>query len=297
MRVALVTCVKRPEPDPDEQLLLDACLSVGLDAAYAAWDDAGVNWGDYGLAVVRSSWNYYAHPNDFCGWINKASQATRLLNPPNLMLANIHKSYLLSLERRGVPIVPTRLVPAGSSIPIEDVLADTNWPEFVVKPAISASSYMTESFALSELRTASRLMQEILEERDALVQRFLPRVAKGGEVSLIHIDGELTHGVVKSPRFAGGFEQVSSAIEPTREQAEIAFRALREVSRPWLYARVDLMLADDATWVLSEMELIEPSLFFLQHPPALERMAAAIVRWTETPCCQTGHETRTTETS
>lgn len=43
------------------------------------------------------------------------------------------------------------------------------------------------------------------------------------------------------------------------------------------YARVDL-LYDGATPPLSELELIEPSLFLAQSPAALERFAAAIAR-------------------
>ena len=31
-------------------------------------------------------------------------------------------------------------------------------------------------------------------------------------------------------------------------------------------------------WVLSELEVIEPSLFFVQHPPALARFVDALTR-------------------
>lgn len=44
-----------------------------------------------------------------------------------------------------------------------------------------------------------------------------------------------------------------------------------------LYARVDVIRDGDGGLRLMELELIEPSLFLAQHPPALERLADAIV--------------------
>ncbi len=43
-----------------------------------------------------------------------------------------------------------------------------------------------------------------------------------------------------------------------------------------LYARVDLARDDEGRPLLMELELVEPSLFLLQHPPALERLVRAI---------------------
>ena len=43
-----------------------------------------------------------------------------------------------------------------------------------------------------------------------------------------------------------------------------------------LYARLDLIPADDGKPLISELELIEPSLFLVQHPPALERLVEGI---------------------
>jgi hypothetical protein len=45
-----------------------------------------------------------------------------------------------------------------------------------------------------------------------------------------------------------------------------------------LYARVDVAPGVDGEPVVMELELVEPSLFLLQYPPALERLVAGIVR-------------------
>ncbi len=55
-----------------------------------------------------------------------------------------------------------------------------------------------------------------------------------------------------------------------------ARRVMDTISEPFLYARVDLMKSSDGEWLLSELELIEPTLFLLQHPPALKKFVAAL---------------------
>jgi hypothetical protein len=50
------------------------------------------------------------------------------------------------------------------------------------------------------------------------------------------------------------------------------------LTEPVLYARVDLMEGEPGEWLLSELELAEPSLFFVQHPEALSRFVAALAK-------------------
>jgi hypothetical protein len=50
------------------------------------------------------------------------------------------------------------------------------------------------------------------------------------------------------------------------------------VGLPFLYGRVDLLSDEAGTLRVSELELIEPSLFLVQSPPALERLVRAIAR-------------------
>ena len=45
-----------------------------------------------------------------------------------------------------------------------------------------------------------------------------------------------------------------------------------------LYARVDLMRDDNEAWRLSELELVEPELWFRFCPPAADALAQAIQR-------------------
>lgn len=252
--------------------MLQAAADAGLRAELAAWDDPGVDWSGYDLAAVRSTWDYYADEGAFRAWIGRAARATRLWNPAELMLANIHKGYLAELAGRGVPIVPTRFLRPGERLaPAVDA-----WARFVVKPAVSAGSFMTRPFTAGELPEAEVFAAAILARGDAMVQPYVDAVADGGEVALVWVDGEFTHAVAKAPRFHADDERVTPAFPPTNDQLSVARRTLAAIPGPKLYARIDLMRLVDGTWALSEAELIEPSLFFLQHPPALERFMRAI---------------------
>jgi hypothetical protein len=63
-------------------------------------------------------------------------------------------------------------------------------------------------------------------------------------------------------------------VAPTRAVRDFGDAVLAAVSRPWLYARVDLVETDRGP-MLMELELIEPDLFLT--PTAAARLAAALL--------------------
>lgn len=273
--IALVSCRNPIDPDPDAEILLEACLGAGIETRYVPWEDPNVDWSQFEAAVLHSTWNYYETPDTFRWWAKSTARQTQLINPWEIVDWNVDKHYLLELEAKGVPVVPTRIV--RSCDEMQGVVQEEGWSRFVIKPTISASSFMAKAFHREEIDQAIEF-GGAFKGAPFMVQRFLPNVADSGEIALVHIDGELTHGVIKRPRFHGGEESVSGAVAPQPEQARVAAQAVAQIPGPWLYARVDLMLDDDGSWLLSELELIEPSLFFLQHPPALERFVTALAR-------------------
>lgn len=248
-----------------------------MDVEMAGWDDSKVDWTRYDVVVPRSTWNYYEHEPAFRAWITKVALTAKLWNPKSLILRTLDKRYLLELEARGIEIVPTRLVTAAEDLP--HLINSLGWDQFVLKPTVSAASYMTQKFDWSEIDEAVRFARTLLDGRLAIVQQYMSRVEQEGEVNIVHIDGARSHAIFKYPRYHGGVEDVADTVCPiTPEQASVADAVMDTVSEPWLYARVDLMEKEAGKWVLSELEVIEPSLFFVQHPPALTRFVAALAR-------------------
>ena len=277
MRVLLATCRDLPEPDPDDRLLLETLESRGISARYAAWDDPGERWEGADLIVLRSTWNYYRRPADFLDWAERAGRAAPLCNPLDVIFWNHDKRYLLELERLGVPIVPTVRLPRGEAGCLEEMVRTRGWEEAIVKPSISASSFRTARFGSSTWPAGEVHLSKLLALGDVLIQEYMPEVEQYGERALVWIDGIFTHAVRKSPRLMNEAEQVSEAVAFTPEEAEIGERALKAVeSGELLYARVDVVPDTNGKPRIMELELIEPSLFLLQSPAALDRFARAI---------------------
>lgn len=205
----------------------------------------------------------------------------RVANPWPIVRWNAHKGYLLALAERGISVVETTLVPRGDPRSLAAVLAPGALRDVVIKPAVSAGSFATIRSTPDDPAGAAHFRQ-LVEERDVLVQPYLPSVEGHGERAVVVIDGEVTHAVRKSPRFANGSEEVVS-VPLAPDEAVFAARVLtaaREITggARLLYARVDTARDASGEPVLMELELIEPSLFFGHAPHALDRFVAAVAR-------------------
>jgi len=278
MRVAIATCQQIPEPDFDEPLLLAALGGAGVEARVLAWDDDAAPFAEQDLVVLRSTWNYYRRVDDFVAWVAKTGKATRVLNPPKIVAWNAKKTYLAELSKRGVDIVPTEFVLHRAARSVGDILGERGWDDVVIKPVVSAGSFRTERFSRATVPAAQAFLDALVADRDAMVQRWMPSVETYGERSLVWIDGVFTHAIRKAPRFAGGAEHVSDEVAISDDERAFGERALAPLAGELLYARVDMVRDGEGTLRIMELELIEPSLFFQQSKPALERFVSALAR-------------------
>lgn len=274
MRIA--TCKPLPEPDPDEELLLHALRDRGVRARMAAWNDAREDWDARVPTLVRSTWDYIHHLEEFRAWIARASRAGPLWNPAHVLLGNLHKRYLLELAARGVPTVPTELVERGARTRLSALARARDWSDVVIKPAVGAGSFETHRFRFDAFPTGDGVLAGLSAERDMLVQPYLPSVESHGERALVWIAGEFTHAVRKTPRFSGHSEDVSHAMPISPAERAVGEQALAPLAKELLYARVDVAPGLDGKPQVMELELVEPSLFLVQHPPALERLARTV---------------------
>ncbi|HEV3227440.1 MAG TPA: hypothetical protein VGZ52_11420, partial [Acidimicrobiales bacterium] len=111
--VALVTSTRLPNGWTDDHLLAGALHELGLSVAFVCWDDPDARWAAAGAVVIRSTWDYHRRLRAFLDWADYVGTVTSLFNSAATIRWNSHKGYLLDLDRRGVPIVPTRVVRAG----------------------------------------------------------------------------------------------------------------------------------------------------------------------------------------
>ena len=207
MDLTLVTCLDMPQPDVDEQPLLDALAEAGIETRMAAWDDPEVDWNATMLTVIRSTWNYTADRDAFLAWARSTSSGkTTLRNSLGAIVPNTHKSYLASLERAEVPVVPTRWYMRGGKPGDADAMRALPWERVVAKPAIGAGSGGVRGFDLmsdDEVEAAAAHVTALQSTGDVLVQPQLASIADEGERNVVWIGGDFTHTVRKGQRLDG----------------------------------------------------------------------------------------------
>lgn len=244
------------------------------------WDDEAVDWAAFDVALVRTTWDYPGRRDAFVAWAAQAGSVTSLWNPAEVLRWNTHKSYLIELEERGAPVVPTAWLAAGDQVDLADLLAARGWPRAVVKPAVAAGATglrRVGAFGSSpgdEAVAAQAHLDDLLAGGDVMVQPYLDAVERDGEVSVVLVDGVVTHAVRKTPgpgEFRiqvqhGGRYQRLDLDGDGAEPAALARWILEASGHDLLYARVDLLRDDNGAWQLAELELAEPDLYLAQAP-------------------------------
>ena len=278
VELRIATCRPLPEPDPDEVLLLEALARAGVSARMAPWHDDGEWWDEPIPTLIRSTWDYIHDVDGFLAWADRAAEAAPFWNGVDLIAGNIHKRYLLDLAAAGIPVASTVLVERHAPGDLSAISAAQGWEDVIVKPAVGASSFATHRYGRDQLVDGQAHLEWLLERTDVLVQPYLRSVDGSGERALIWIDGEFTHAVRKTPRFGGEDEHVSEAIAIAPDELALGEHVLAPIAANLLYARVDVARDAAGAPLVMELELIEPSLYLLQHPPALDRLVGGIVR-------------------
>ncbi len=276
LKVFFTTRAAVPMIDPDDEPLRVALEERGVEVQPAVWTDPNVDWSAADLCLIRSTWDYHRHLQEFIAWAERVDAVTRLWNGLDLVRWNTDKHYLRDLEQAGVPAVTTVWLPRGEPADFSAILEEHGWDEVVIKPTVSADSFGTMRLDRATAREAQIRLDSLLRIDDIMLQPFLAPVVERGERSLIFIAEELTHALRRGDVF-GRMQRAQELIEPTPEEVALARRALAEVTRPYLYARVDLISPADEPPILMELELVEPSLFLPLAPQAAERLAERIM--------------------
>jgi glutathione synthase/RimK-type ligase-like ATP-grasp enzyme len=272
-RVAIVTC--EGADDPDNPTLFAALNEAEIEAALVNWDDASVDWSEFDLAVVRSTWDYPRRRDEFLAWTRAVPN---LLNPPEVIEYSSDKHYLADLESRGLRIIPSHYCNVGEEPEFFDV-------DFVVKPCVGAGARSVERYRSDEMARARQQVAALhAEGRDVLIQPYVNSVDTLGERGIIFVDGRYTHAMTKSallnvPATERDFEyrrEQMSLAEGEVEAIDYATEVLDALSySDLLYARVDLV-ATIRGWLVMELEMIEPSLFLTFNESAGDALAAGI---------------------
>jgi glutathione synthase/RimK-type ligase-like ATP-grasp enzyme len=284
--VALVTCREALGIDYDMPLLLEAVRATGRAVDEVCWDDESIDWSTYDHVVIRSTWDYHRRYNEFMQWVRAVSSVSTISNSVDVITWNTDKHYLAEVAEMGLPVVPTVFIEPGHDDWRDQVRELLSKGDVVVKPAISAGSNDTERHG--NFDAAQKHIAELLSaQRSVMLQPYMADVDVESETGLVFIDSKFSHAFAKGPLLAqaknmsGGLyaEEEIGGRQPTAEQLLIGERAAKWLTSRFgklLYARVDLLPTPQGP-VIIEIELTEPSLYLLLHPPAATQLAEAII--------------------
>lgn len=281
MTVALATSQELKNLHFDDQHLLKALTDAGVNAMPVVWSDPKVDWGQFDCCVIRSTWDYSGRVEEYLAWARMVSQIIPLHNLVEIIEWNCDKRYLQELAKKGIAVVPSRFYDAGHKPEWRPLLNQPGWHEVVVKPCVSASSYDTYRVNVVKFCELEGELDRLFATRPMMIQPYMTTVETQGEVSLFFIQGKFTHAIVKRPK-PGDFrvqEEYGGSIKgfkPPGPWRDLAREILDMTGKPLLYARVDLMVDDAGCALLSELELIEPSMYLRFGPECLTAFVSAI---------------------
>ena len=270
----------------DQVLLEDNILQTSLEkkelkVCKKDWADKDFDWTTTKYAIFRTTWDYFERLDEFLTWLENTKNKTTFINSAEIINWNIDKHYLQDLERNKINIAPTLFIEKGDTITLQELFEKTNWNEAVIKPAISGAARHTYRISPSNYRNYENIFQELIYEESMLFQEFLNSITEKGEISLIMIDGKFTHAVKKIAKKGDFRVQDDHGGKVKRycpSQTEILFAEQCIENSPFspIYARVDIVYDNKNKLSLSELELIEPELWFRNNPESAELLAEEI---------------------
>ena len=287
MNIALATCKDLPDWEIDDAPLHAALNAAGVTVSMPVWSDKTIDWSMFDLTIIRTTWDYQDRLDEFLNWTMQADALGRLRNRPQLLRWNANKNYLRDLYQKGIPIAPTEWL--EDEVDIESVACRRGWKKLFIKPMVGASAIGAMRFDVSDCYAAQDLLSQTLSKCGMLLQPYIQTVENEGEVSLLYFGGRYSHAVVKIPpdgdfRVQDDYGAKDYPFHPDQDLRDLSRQALTLLPSIPLYARVDF-LKFNGSWVLNELELIEPSLFFRHGPNAASLFVDAIA--SEVSSCQT----------
>ena len=251
----------------EDRLVMDGVEKLNLRTIKKDWNDTNFNWSSTKSAIFRSTWDYFDQFSNFRNWLELVKEQCYLINPYEQINWNLDKHYLLDLQKLDLPIVESVFVSKKTQLNLETISKSKNWKDIVIKPTISGAARHTYHLKNDEIKKFQDKWLSLTNNEDFMVQEFQKNILSSGEIAVMLFGGEYSHSVLKKAKkgdfrvqddFGGSVE----IINPSLEIIELAEKTVKSLKTMPLYARVDIIFDNGSNPVISELELIEPELWF-----------------------------------
>lgn len=279
-RIAFLTLAEQGDFVIDDDRAIAPLAARGITVDSIAWNRPGVDWRRYQLVVIRSTWDYQHHAENFLRTLAAIEAVTRLCNSAAVTRWNMRKTYLRELAAKGVPTVPTIWRDGLARGGLRMLFDELGSEEAVIKPVTSGNAEGAWRLDRAHARDLAGVIEAYFHGRPLMMQPFERAIVEEGEFSLIYMGGEFSHAIRKVPK-AGDFRVQEEhgagilAVTPEPALRATADAAMEAVGERLLYGRADLVRHCDG-FRLMELELVEPALYLRMEPGAPDRFADAV---------------------
>jgi len=268
-----------------DNLIVQPLSKLGWECEFIPWDSISINWDDFDAVIIRSTWDYQQKEKLFFKTLQsiEASTAT-LYNSLDTVKWNINKRYLLELEKENISIIPTRLYDSFDFDIINQLFSFFNENKLIIKPCVSANADDTFILEQNKMGSLKPVLENTFSQKDFLVQPFIKNIRIEGEYSLIYFGNRLSHVLLKTPK-NGDFRVqeehggILKAInKPESSLIDFGNKVMGTIPYQCLFSRVDVVRGSN-NYLLMEVELIEPSLYFNMDLKSPQMFAEIFNKW------------------
>lgn len=286
MRIALVGAATAP-PAAGDARLAAAVRAAGAEVVEVSWDAPAGELAGVDLALVRAAPGDAAERERYVAWSADAAQHTRLVSPADVLRWNTHRSYLIELEDRGAPVVPTAWLGRGDHVELAEVLATRGWSDVELLAAVGPRGATRIDGGGDGLTLAAgqHHLDALLAHDDALIRPWPAAFARDGWWSVLVVAGEVSHGVrvvpaddADGPGRGGIVAEVRDAEQLDADRRRLAAWAVEATGVDGLVVAAVELVADAAgTPQLTALDAVAPELHLGVRPAAAGRVAAALL--------------------
>ncbi|WP_185900176.1 RimK family alpha-L-glutamate ligase [Campylobacter sp. MIT 99-7217] len=275
-KLFILTCKDYPLGNAALQGLLER-LGAFYEAKFCVWQELK-NLDKNCLILPLAVWDYSLFYEEFLAFLQECEKSgAKMLNAYDLIKTNSQKNYLQNLQEKGFDIAKSLfLKKEQKALWQEQILKfkkDFKLKELIIKPLIGQSGRGVLRFESPDLLDLSKLEQ-------GLVQEFLEGVYEG-EFCLIFFNNQFSHAIKrelkdKEYRANSAYGVQILPFSPSKALIQKALGAIKALSlKSTLYARVDF-IKDNENFIINEVELIEPSLYFDKGVNSYENFIKAL---------------------
>ena len=265
----------------EDNLLKSSLERLGLKVIRVDWADPNFDWNSTRCAVFRTTWDYFDRLSAFEAWLLRVKVKTMFINSIDQVRWNMDKKYLLDFKEKGIKIVDTHVFYRGDARSLKEIYDSIGIEDVVLKPTIAGAARHTYKLNASNIVEYEEIFQNLIKKEDMMIQPYQYSITTKGEISMMVIAGEFTHAILKKAK-SGDFRVQDDyggtvhPYEPGYLEMELAEKVVKACDPMPFYARVDLMWNNSGDFTLSELELIEPELWFRKNTLAADKLARVI---------------------